>query len=110
MTDVRWPLIVIMMLLGSTAEAAKKPKPKPKPQCGPAAQAIKGLKDSYGEIPFAVMSDNEGHQLILFVSPQTWTWTIMQDTHDDKFCLVANGTDFKPAAKQGIGKLGGTHL
>ena len=103
---MRWFIIALISLIPTSVLAAKKPPPKKQERCGSAEQAIKGLKDSFGEIPFAILQDSAGHDLIMFVSPQTWTWTIMQDTHDKKFCAVANGTDFRPATKSGIGKIG----
>ena len=95
---MRWSVIILLgILIPNTVLAAKKTPPKEQKRCGPAEQALKGLKDSFGEIPFATFADSDNHDLLLFVSPTTWTWTIMQDTNDGKFCAIANGTDFKPA-------------
>lgn len=108
---MRWLMISLLcLLLPSAAMAAKKQPPKEQKRCGPAEQALKGLKNSFGEMPFSTFADSDGNDLILFVSPKTWTWTIMQDTHDGQFCAIANGTDFRPADSKALNKLGGTHL
>lgn len=104
---MRWLLLIFLICVPITASAAKKPAPKKqeKDKCGLAEEAFKGLRELYGEQPFAQFTDNAGHELLMFASPHTWSWTIMQDTGDGKWCLVANGTSLKPAQRQRFLKL-----
>lgn len=107
---MRWLICVLVLLIPHTAVAAKKSPPKKKENCGSAEEAYKGLRGQYGEQPFAQFKDGEGHALYLFVNPQTWAWTIMQDTRNGKWCLVANGSDFHPPDRKHLDRLSGTHL
>ena len=86
----------MLITCGSALAAKPKTKPAARP-CGPAAEAYASLKDAYGERPFAEMLDSDNHDIIVFVSPKTWTWTIFEDTHDGRWCAIANGTGFSPA-------------
>lgn len=107
---MRYLIILLILVMPTVAIAGKKPQPKKPDRCGPAEQAYKGLRDQYNEHPFAQFSDGDGNNLYLFVNPQNWTWTIMQDTGNGKWCLVANGSNFHPADRKNLDRLSGMHL
>jgi len=84
--------LIPLMLLSTTAMAQKQ-------QNGPCDQAQRVynlLIQNYGERPFIEMVDNKGHKLIMFVNPETSTWTIVA-TDDSIACGISAGKDFTPA-------------
>ena len=54
------------------------------------------LTKQYGEIPFVEMKDNFGRQFVMYVNPNTGTWTVIA-TKDDVSCGVSAGKDLTPA-------------
>ena len=54
------------------------------------------LTKQYGEIPFVEMKYNFGRQFVMYVNPNTGTWTVIA-TKDDVSCGVSAGKDLTPA-------------
>lgn len=68
-------------------------------QAGPCDESQKVyelLTGSYGEKPFIEMKDSKNRKLVMFVNPQTGTWTVIA-TDDKLACGISAGKEFTPA-------------
>ena len=63
-------------------------------QCAPIQFVIDYLGDTHKEAPVASM-DRGGVLALIFASKDGSSWT-MVIKRDDQFCIVADGTDFRP--------------
>lgn len=63
-------------------------------RCAPIQLMIDFLGLNHQEAPVATM-DREGVLSILFASRDGKSWTLV-DRVDDKFCIVADGANFRP--------------
>jgi len=83
---------LIPLLLISTSSLAQQ-------QSGPCDTKQKThelLTKQYGEKPFIEMKDNFDNQFVMYVNPNTGTWTVVS-TKDDVSCGVSAGKDLTPA-------------
>lgn len=82
---------LIPLLLISTSAIAQQTKP-----CEESQKIYNFLIDNYGEKPFVEMKETTGRKLVIFVNPQTGSWTVI--TTDDKIaCGISSGKEFTPA-------------
>jgi hypothetical protein len=82
---------LIPLLLISTSAIAQQAGP-----CDETQKVYNFLINNYGEKPFVEMKDNKDRKMIMFVNPETGTWTVI--ITDDKIaCGVSAGKNFTPA-------------
>ena len=72
----------------------------PHAKCETSQKVHDFLVNTYGEIPFIDMKDQQGRQFIMYSSPKTSTWTVVIVTEQGLMCGVSSGTDMTPAAKR----------
>lgn len=80
------------------ATAAQAPQPQATP-CGSADQMIDRLGRFFKERPFVRATHADGSELLLLLSPETRTWTLLV-TRDGFACMAMAGTDMTPATRQ----------
>lgn len=57
---------------------------------------------NYSELPFAGGISNRSldglpdRKMVIFVNPETLTWTIAEKVTEDVYCVIALGTGFTP--------------
>ena len=51
--------------------------------------------DKYSEVPLARGETRQGW-LVVYINPETLTWTMVEKIDDDVYCYVAAGQDFVP--------------
>jgi hypothetical protein len=86
---------LIPLLLLSTAAIADTPT-----KCGKSQDVHNFLSNQFGEKPFIEMKLNDNQQFIMYVNPNTGTWTVTQLTENGLMCGVSAGKDFTPATKR----------
>lgn len=77
--------------------------------CLPAENAKNALKEKHGEHPFAQGSgviwnsrieDYIEVRIMIFLNPQTFSFTLAYEVPEDKLiCMISTGDDFQPAPK-----------
>ena len=82
---------LIPLLLISTSAIAQQSGP-----CDESQKVYELLTNQYGEKPFVEMKDSKGRKLIMFVNPQTGSWTVVA-TDDSIACGISAGKEFTPA-------------
>ena len=85
---------LIPLLLVSTSVIAED-----LPRCADAQKMHDFLYTEYGEKIFIEMKNSQGGQLVLYVNPDTSTWTVIE-TDWKKSCGISAGTDFKPSIEK----------
>jgi len=71
------------------------------PKCGPRDEAVKILKDKYGETQQYVGLTEDGSAVIeMYANRETGTWTLVVTGPTGKMCLVETGQEFH-AIQQG---------
>lgn len=92
---------VALMLLSSSVQASEVTRVTREVACMNYAQLI-NLIDTFEEIPLARgLSIPLGKKDIListviFLNPETNTFTITEQVGDDKYCVIVLGTNFQP--------------
>jgi hypothetical protein len=89
---------LLPLLLLSTAALAEE-ESAPSPRCAKAEKIHQYLDSEYGEIPFATFKDQQGRDLVMYLSPKTSTWSVLQ-IYGSFYCGISSGTDFKPAEQK----------
>jgi len=84
---------LVPLLLISTSAFAQQQQNGP---CDEAQKVFELLTNKYSEKPFIEMKDSKGRKLVMFVNPQTGTWTVIA-TDDKIACGISAGSDFTPA-------------
>jgi hypothetical protein len=92
-------LIALACLLFAPFSRSEIPPVLIEIECG-TEKDVTAMLTLVGEVPFikAVSTNTDGEKVvlmptILFVNPKTRTWSLIQKHADDKFCLVASGTN-----------------
>jgi hypothetical protein len=84
-------LIILVGLLFSTAVYGQA-------ACSDAVKTHEEIAKKYGEKPFFDMHEQQTRQLILYMNPQTGTWTVFAYKPElNQLCAVTAGDGFKPA-------------
>jgi len=83
--------LIPLLLLSTSSLAQQQSNP-----CDTNEKTNELLTKQYGEKPFIEMKDNSGRQFVMYVNPNTGTWTVIA-TNDDLSCGVSAGKDFTPA-------------
>lgn len=87
-------LIILAALLCSTAVYGQE-------ACTDAVKTHQDLVKKYGEKPFLEMFEQQTRQLILYMNPQTGTWTVFAYNQElNQLCAITAGDSFKPAAER----------
>ena len=94
---------LLPLLLISTAALAEE-EAAPSPRCAKAEKVYQFLDSEYGEIPFAEFKDQQGRDLVMYLSPKTSTWSVLQ-IYGNYYCVISSGTEFKPAEQKNYDKL-----
>ena len=82
---------IIPLLLVSTSALAQQTGP-----CDESQKVYELLTKQYGEKPFVEMRDTKGRKMVMFVNPQTGSWTVIA-TDDKTSCGISAGKEFLPA-------------
>jgi hypothetical protein len=82
---------LIPLLLLSTAAVAQQSR------CGSGQEIHDMLSNDYHEKPFVEMKDNQDRQFIMYVNPDSGTWTVVQLTESGLLCGISAGKGFTPA-------------
>lgn len=69
------------------------------PRCADAQEMHDVLVKDYGEKPFLEMKNSQGGQLVMYLNPETSTWTVIE-TDWKKSCGISAGTEFKPSTEK----------
>ena len=70
------------------------------------AKDLTSLVDEFKEIPYVrgvskpVVGDDSSLPLVIFVNPQSKTFTIVERAGADIFCILAVGANFQPVPKE----------
>jgi hypothetical protein len=70
------------------------------------AKDLTSLIDEFKEIPYVrgisrpVVGDDSSLPLVIFVNPQTKTFTIAEKAGTDIYCILAVGANFQPVPKE----------
>ena len=70
------------------------------------AKDLTSLIDEFKEIPYVrgiskpVVGDDSSLPLVIFVNPQSKTFTIVERASKDIFCILAVGANFQPVPKE----------
>lgn len=83
--------LISLLLISTSAFAQQQTSP-----CDTKEKTHELLTKQYGERPFIEMKDNFDRQFVMYVNPNTGTWTVIA-TKDDLSCAVSAGKDFTPA-------------
>ena len=94
--------LIPLLLLSTVAIADEEPATNPK--CAAADKIYQYLGSEYGEIPFAEFKDQSGRDLVMYLSPKTSTWSVLQ-VYGSFYCVISSGTEFKPADQKNYEKL-----
>jgi hypothetical protein len=85
-------LFILAALLFSTAAYGNEAA------CSDAVKTHEEIVKKYGEKPFFDMHEQQTRQLILYMNPQTGTWTVFAYKPElNQLCAVTAGDGFKPA-------------
>ena len=87
--------LIPLLLISTSAVAQESPK------CADASKIYNMLIKEYGEKPFAQFKGQSGSDFIMFVSPKSNTYTVVQ-VIGNVMCGVSAGDDFKPADEKAI--------
>ena len=68
--------------------------------CDTAQKVHDFLVNDYGEKPFAEMKDEKDRQFLMYVNPDTGTWTVTQIADGGLMCGISSGKNFIPATKR----------
>jgi len=68
--------------------------------CGASQKVHDFLVNDYGEKPFIEMKDEKDRQFLMYVNPDTGTWTVTQLTEGGVMCGISSGKGFTPATKR----------
>jgi hypothetical protein len=82
--------LIPLLLISTSALAQQQPGP-----CASKEKTHELLTKQYGEKPFVEMKDNFGRQFVMYVNPNSGTWTVIV-TKDDMSCGVSAGKDLTP--------------
>jgi hypothetical protein len=85
---------LIPLLLLSTAAVAQQQS------CGTSQKVHDFLSNDYGEKPFIEMKDERDRQFIMYVNPDTGSWTVVLLTDQGTLCGVSSGKGMIPATKR----------
>ena len=84
-------LFILAALLFSTAAYGQA-------ACSDAVKTHEEIVKKYGEKPFFDMHEQQTRQLILYMNPQTGTWTVFAYKPElNQLCAITAGDGFKPA-------------
>ena len=70
------------------------------------AKDLSSLIDEFKEIPYVrgvsrpVIGDDSSLPLVIFVNPQSKTFTIVERASKDIYCILAVGANFQPVPKE----------
>ena len=70
------------------------------------AKDLSSLIDEFKEIPYVrgvsrpVIGDDSSLPLVIFVNPQSKTFTIVERASKDIYCILAVGSNFQPVPKE----------
>ena len=84
---------LIPLLLLSTTAVAQQQGQGP---CDTAQKVHDFLTQQYGEKPFVEFKDSQGRQLIMYVNPQSGSYTVIA-TNGAMSCGISVGGSFTPA-------------
>jgi hypothetical protein len=69
--------------------------------CAPVDTILAGLEAQYGERPVSAGLNGNGLLLVITVSDDSQTWTILLQAPDDTACLIAAGEGWRPIEVKG---------
>ena len=108
-TTINYAFAMVTLLLGTgaAAESADPPLPIASYQtvCVD-SQDLTALVDEFKELPYvrgitqSTVIDSANLPMVIFVNPETGTFTIAERTGADTFCLLAVGSGFSPVPRQ----------
>lgn len=65
------------------------------PQCGPRAEVLQALGNTYGEARRAIGIAGQNNVMEMFSNPDTGTWTVTATNPNGLTCLIASGSSFE---------------
>lgn len=91
---------VLALALAASVSPAIAQERAVAPRCLPVNDLIATAKEQYNEVPFLIGKLNkDGYFLLVLVSPDGKSWTIVSVGPDEVACLVSTGSGLRPVPR-----------
>jgi len=88
---------VLALALAASISPAMAQEPATAPRCLPVNDLIAAAKSNYNEVPFLIGKlSKEGYFLLVLMSLDGASWTIVSVGPNEVACLVATGSGMRP--------------
>lgn len=91
---------VLALALAASVSPAMAQERAVAPRCLPVNDLIAAAQSNYQEVPFLVGKlSKDGYFLLVLMSPDGKSWTIVSVSPDEVACLVATGSGMRPVPR-----------